>query len=152
MAATTIRSSTCGRISFGSREVTHTVAAIPTAVAANTMPGFASDQSMPRSYSVGEIDRRTRCERDRARRSATVPHLRAAFACRLSRLPSPPDDHHRHERQRQEQRRATDVTTLSDRSRNSAAASPCTKMIGPNTSSVVSVPAVSGPATSSVAR
>ncbi len=45
----------------------------------------------------------------------------------------------------------TDVTTDSDRSRNSAAASPFTNTIGPNTSSVVSVPAMSGPLTSFVA-
>ena len=45
---------------------------------------------------------------------------------------------------------ATVVTTLSDRSRKSAAASPRTKMIGPKTSTVVRVPAKSGAATSSV--
>ena len=43
-------------------------------------------------------------------------------------------------------------TTEIERSRNSAAARPCTKTIGPNTSTVVRVPAISGPATSSVPR
>ena len=47
---------------------------------------------------------------------------------------------------------ATVVTTDSERSRNRAAPSPRTNTIGPNTSRVVSVPAVSGPATSSAAR
>ena len=45
---------------------------------------------------------------------------------------------------------ATVVTTLKLRSRNNAAARPRTKMIGPNTSTVVRVPANSGAATSSV--
>ena len=45
----------------------------------------------------------------------------------------------------------TDVTTESDKSRNRAAARPCTNTIGPNTRIVVSVPAVRGPDTSSVA-
>ena len=45
---------------------------------------------------------------------------------------------------------ATVVTTLKLRSRNNAAARPRTKMMGPNTSTVVSVPANSGAATSSV--
>ena len=45
----------------------------------------------------------------------------------------------------------TDRTTASDKSRKSAAAKPLTNTIGPNTNSVVNVPAYSGPDTSSVA-
>ena len=44
------------------------------------------------------------------------------------------------------------MATLSDRSRNRAAASPCTNTIGPNTRIEVRVPAISGPVSSLVAR
>ncbi len=142
--ATAIPSSTRGRISRGSCITTHTVNPVSAAAPANTAPGRASDQRIPASYQPS-----SRCPTPSSRLSTPPlePRLAPVAAC----LPVRPHAIITGIKVRARISDApTDITTLSDRSRNSAAARPWTNTIGPNTSTVVRVPAVSGPATSAV--
>ena len=133
-SATTVPSSTRGRISRGSRMATSAVTITSPSAKPKTARGCPSDQSIPCSYQrtgAGIFSCVHVVVRARARDRIII----TGISVRASTSDA-----------------ASDITTLSERSRKSAAARPRTKTIGPKTRSVVSVPAMSGPLTSSVAR